>query len=288
MPGAPDLEVRERDLEPGAELGRLEDRLEPLARLVESAVATPVEQVGVGPPRRSPDPPAQLVELGEPERVGVVDDDRVHVRDVEAGLDDRRADQDVGLARREVEHHLLEGSLVHLAVADDDPGLGQQRAQLVRLRLDRLDPVVDEEDLAAAVQLAQDRLPDEAGRRLGDVGLDRQPIFRRRLDRRHVADADERHVQRARDRRRRQRQDVDLAAQLLEALLVRDAEALLLVDDDQAEVLERDVLLEEPVRADDDVDRAGREPATVVTCSRVRDGTARASRRSPGSRRGAR
>ncbi len=36
-----------------------------------------------------------------------------------------------------------------------------------------------------------------------------------------------------------------------------DAEALLLVDDHQAEVLERDVLLQQPVRADDDVDAAG-------------------------------
>ena len=45
---------------------------------------------------------------------------------------------------------------------------------------------------------------------------------------------------------------------LLEALLVRHAEALLLVDDDQAEVLERHVLLEQPVRADDDVHRRRR------------------------------
>ena len=51
-----------------------------------------------------------------------------------------------------------------------------------------------------------------------------------------------RQVQRPRDRRRRQRQHVDLAAELLEPLLGGDPEALLLVDDDQAEVLELDVL----------------------------------------------
>ena len=47
-----------------------------------------------------------------------------------------------------------------------------------------------------------------------------------------------RHVQRARDGRGGQRQHVHLAAQLLEPLLVRHAEALLLVDDQQAQVLE--------------------------------------------------
>ena len=45
-------------------------------------------------------------------------------------------------------------------------------------------------------------------------------------------------------------------AHRLQALLLLHAEALLLVDDDQAEVRERDVLAEQPVRADDDVDRA--------------------------------
>ena len=43
---------------------------------------------------------------------------------------------------------------------------------------------------------------------------------------------------------------------LLEALLVHDAEALLFVDDDQPEIVEGDVFLQQPVRADDDVDLA--------------------------------
>jgi len=50
---------------------------------------------------------------------------------------------------------------------------------------------------------------------------------------------------------------VDLAPELLDALLVRHAESLLLVDDEQAEIAEGDVFGEEPVRADDDVDAPG-------------------------------
>ncbi len=61
---------------------------------------------------------------------------------------------------------------------------------------------------------------------------------------------------RPRDGRRGQGQDVDRGLELLDLLLVADAEALLLVDDEQAEVLEADVLGEEPVRADEDVDEA--------------------------------
>ena len=62
-------------------------------------------------------------------------------------------------------------------------------------------------------------------------------------------------VQRARDGRRGQRQDVGLELELLEAFLVLHAEAVLLVDDDEAESGERHVRAQQPVRADDDVER---------------------------------
>ena len=58
------------------------------------------------------------------------------------------------------------------------------------------------------------------------------------LDDGHVAEAHERHVQRARDGRGRHGEDVDGGAHLLQAFLVADAEALLFIDDEQAEVLE--------------------------------------------------
>ncbi len=49
-------------------------------------------------------------------------------------------------------------------------------------------------------------------------------------------------------------------AQLLKPLLVRDAEMLLFVDDDQPEILEFDVLAEERMRADDNIDAAFGDP----------------------------
>ena len=48
---AADLEVGQRDLEPGTQLRRVEDRLEPLPRLLAHPLAPPVEEVGVGPAR---------------------------------------------------------------------------------------------------------------------------------------------------------------------------------------------------------------------------------------------
>ena len=100
---------------------------------------------------------ADLVGLGEAEQVGAVDDQRVRLRDVEAGLDDRRRAEHVVVATQELEHDLLELAVAHLAVGDADPHLGHQAAQLLGRLVDRLDAVVEEERLPAAIVLAADR-----------------------------------------------------------------------------------------------------------------------------------
>ena len=98
----------------------------------------------------------------------------------------------------------------------------------------------DIEALAAAIALAQQRLADHQRIEGRDEGAHRQAVDRRRGDQRQFAHAGQRQLQRARDRRRRQRQHVHVALQLLQPLLVLDAEMLLLVDDQQAEALEGD------------------------------------------------
>ena len=130
-------------------------RLEPARGVGRHGVLRRRDQVGVGLVVRAADAAAQLVQLREAEAVGAVDDDRVGGRHVDAALDDRRAEQQVGALVVEVEHHLLEVALAHLAVADHDARLRHELRQLLRLLLDRLDAVVDEVHLAAAAQLAQ-------------------------------------------------------------------------------------------------------------------------------------
>src|SRR5207244_10759976 len=85
--------------------------------------------------------------------------------------------------------------------------------------------------------------------------------FRRRGDEREIADALERHGERARDRRRGEREHVDLGAQALQRFLLSHAEAVLLVDDYQADARQLDLAAQELVRADDEVQLAGGELA---------------------------
>ena len=115
--------------------------------------------------------------------------------------------------------------------------------------------MVDEEDLALAQQFPAHGLGHRPLVVLAHVGEDGPAFGRRRGDERQVPDAGQAHLQRARYRRRRHGQHVHVGAQLLDGLFVVDPEALLLVDDEQAQVLELDVPGQQFVGADDDVDR---------------------------------
>ena len=119
---------------------------------------------------------------------------------------------------------------------------------------DVVDAVMDEIDLAVAIELAVNGALDDLAVEAADAGLDRLAVGRRGFEVGDIADAEQAHVQRARNRRGRESQHVDRGAQGLEPLLVFDAESLLLVDDDQSQVFERDVFLQDAVGADQDVD----------------------------------
>jgi hypothetical protein len=203
------------------------------------------------------DAAAELVEVGEAEIFGFVDEHGVGVGDIDAGLDDGGGDEDVGLVADELVHDGFELVLVHLAVADDDAGVGDHLADLVGDGFDVVDLVVDEEDLAVAGELALQGLLDARLVVGDDLGDDAAAVGGGRGEVADVADAQERHVEGARDGGGGHGEDVDGEAEFFEAFLVFDAEALFLVDDDEAEVGEDDVFGEEAVGADEDVDLSG-------------------------------
>ena len=206
-------------------------------------------------------PAAKLVQIGQPVTVGLVDENRVGVRDVQPAFDDRGRQQHVVAAVDEAEHHLFEVVLVHLAMSHGQPGLGHDLPQPTGEDFDVFDAVVDEKYLPVAVQFAQHGVADQLGIESGHAGFDGQTVFRRRFQVRDVAQAEQAHVKRSRNRRGGHRQHVDRLPQRLQPLLHLDAEPLLLVDDHQPEVVKMHVGLGQPVRADDDVDRALFQPA---------------------------
>ena len=85
--------------------------------------------------RAAPDAAAQLVELGEAEPVGALDDHHRRRRHVDADLDHGRADEDVELAVAEAGHLGVALGGLEPAVDHPDPERVEQRGQPDRLAL---------------------------------------------------------------------------------------------------------------------------------------------------------
>ncbi len=202
---------------------------------------------------RAADAPAQLVDLSQTQSVRAVHEHGIHGGDVQPRFDDERRDQHVGATLQEIQHHALQLHVAHLAVRHAVAELRDDALQVIRDPVDRFHAVVDEEGLPAAIRLPEQGVADHVLAHLHDLGLDGIPPTGRRLHDGHVARAEKAHVERARDRRRGQREDVHVLDQRADPLLLRHPEALLLVHDHEAQVLELHVLREKPVRADHDV-----------------------------------
>uniref|UniRef100_A0A914Y2J3 Uncharacterized protein n=1 Tax=Panagrolaimus superbus TaxID=310955 RepID=A0A914Y2J3_9BILA len=87
--GTADFQIVRGQGEAGAEFVHRRDRFQALLRIRGDGTAVGRHQVGVGAVVRTTDAATQLVQLGQAEAVGAVDDDGVGVGDVDARLDDR-------------------------------------------------------------------------------------------------------------------------------------------------------------------------------------------------------
>ena len=91
---------------------------------------------------------------------------------------------------------------------------------------------------------------------LGEAGNhrpDAAPPGRRGVDHADVPDAGQRELEGARDGGRGHGQDVHIVLEALQPLLVAHPEAVLLVDDQQAQLVEQDVAEQQAVGTDHDV-----------------------------------
>jgi len=112
------------------------------------------------------------------------------VRNIETIFNDGGGDKDVGFATDEFEHYFLKIFFAHLAVADDDAGLRDKLYDQGGERIDGLNTVVDEIDLAIARKLILNGLLDDVFVKRSDDGLDGETIAGSGFDHGHIAQAD--------------------------------------------------------------------------------------------------
>ena len=91
------LQIAHSDAEPGAEGGKLPDGGKPLGGDFGQHLVARKGEIRIRLAGRTPHTAAYLVELRKAHPVGILDNQRVAVAHINAGLDQRRADKDVDL-----------------------------------------------------------------------------------------------------------------------------------------------------------------------------------------------
>jgi len=145
-------------LKTGAEVVHVEDHPQAFASKFRRFFEIGHDEIGIRLPGRTPHPAAQLIELAQAEHVGIVHDQGIGPRKIQAGFDDGRAHQNVGLAVPKAVHGLFQGGLGHLAVGHGHLGLGGEFLHEPGHILQALHPVVDPEYLSLAVELTSEHL----------------------------------------------------------------------------------------------------------------------------------
>ena len=118
------------------------------------------------------------------------------------------------------------------------PCLGYRLCKSCGAAIYALNEIIKIKYLTAAAKLSLYRLDNYDLVVLKHVGLNGKSVAGRFVEHRHVPDAAHSHIQRSRDRRRAERENVNVPRYLLQLFLLRYSESLLLVHDEQSKVLE--------------------------------------------------
>ena len=202
------------------------------------------------------------MQLRQPQPLRVLDDHQRGVGHVDADFDDGGGHQQVGLAFLEAAHRGLLVGGFHASVDEGHAQLGQRRGQgfvgglrglrhdLVAVVDQRADPVGLPPFGAGGADALHQLWP---ALRAQSHGLHRRTARRQFVDGRHVQIGIGRHRQRARDRRGRHDQLVRHAVHARALVAQRQPlvhpEAVLLIDDGQAQIVEDHRLLHQRMRA---------------------------------------
>src|SRR4030042_6789306 len=121
---------------------------------------------------------------------------------------------------------------------------------MVSYRMDILDSVVDEKNLASTKKLPLNRLLNDVIVIPKDKSPNREPIFRRGPDQAEISNTGDTHLEGSRNGGGRECYYIHHFSHLLQILLMGNPESLFFVNDHQSKISESNILLEKAMCSD--------------------------------------
>ena len=227
--------------------------METLLRHLLEHLVPAVHEKRVGRPVASSHPSPQLIQLGQAHLIRVVDNHGIYIGNVQAGFNNGGGHQHVNLPVDKSHHDFFQLPLPHLPVGEGHICLRHQLRDLVGYLVDVIDPVIHIEYLAAPGHFPGDGLPDQLIVVFHHIRLNGQTVLGRLLQHAHIPDSDEAHVKCPGNGRGGQSQHIHILLHLLDFFFVGDAESLLLINDQNAQILKLHIRRQYPMGADDDI-----------------------------------
>ena len=233
------IEVMAGQLEASAEtIQRLQD-FQALFRALRNRPFCRNRQIGIGAGLGPTNAAAQLIHLRKAKHIRPPGNQRVGAGNIQATFHNRGGDQHIINAFIEGRHDWLHLGRAHLTMRHR---IGHFRHHFFHEALNvfqMLNTRGDKEGLAATIFLTQQGFADGDRVPRRHISAHGQAVDRRCSNDRHFADASQRQLQGARDRRGRQSQHMGIGAQFFQALFVLHAKMLLFIDDHKAQVTDR-------------------------------------------------
>jgi len=143
------LKVFQSNLKTRAKFGESFDSLQTLPRIHGHDPILGNHEVSICLPffLKTPDTAAKLIKIGQAKKIGPIDKNGIHIRNVDSRLNNVRGKQAVDPSFKEILHDGFQHLRLHLSVSHPEPDMRHQRTKMLMHFLDGGNPVVNKVNL---------------------------------------------------------------------------------------------------------------------------------------------
>ena len=185
--GSTYIEVLHGNIKSASKFGECFDSLQPAPRIGSEQAHFRRKQVTISSAITAPYPAPELMQIAQTKFMGTINNDSIHIRDINAGLDDGSGNQYIVFIINKIDNNFLELLGRHLPVTNRYAAARHQSFDHCFNQVNILDAIIDKENLTISVHFYLNGFPDNIFIECMYFGLNRITVWRWCVDNRQIA-----------------------------------------------------------------------------------------------------